>query len=191
MLTVQPFPATKGHIMRFLPFLATVAVLAVAAPPASAEPADTTPSTAQPIATRTITDSLVVAAKFWGARPDCSAGVRVYVAALDAVKSTDGNLTAAAAAGDCAMWLDPRLLANSLDRPWDYNGRIKRCNAIVHEFGHLIHGPGHSTNPLSILAPETNIEVDVMGCYKRFKPRLVTRAQDREAFDTRRLWAVR
>lgn len=166
-----------------------VVLLATLAMPASAEALEL--PTDRPLANRGATDSLKVAASFWGAQVKCPAGVRVYVAPLDMLDSADGSRTAAGAAQDCGIWLDPDTLHNLFDAPWDYQDRISRCDIIVHEYGHLLNGPGHSTNPLSIMAPERNIEVDVMGCYQRFKPARVTRAQDREAFGTRRLWAVR
>lgn len=170
--------------------LLLAALLVVMVMPASASAVDVPFSTATPIATRGITDSLKVAAQFWGAQPPCPTGVHVYVAGLTSLQSPDGARTAGGTAVDCRIWLDPSTLDNMFDAPWNYQDRIKRCDIIVHEFGHLVRGPDHSPNARSIMAPETNIEVYVMGCYQRFKPKRISRDEDREAF-SRRIWAVR
>ncbi len=166
-----------------------VALLVALAVPSSA--GAWTPPTDHPLTSRFAIDSLRVARAFWGGQPNCPTGVRIYVSSLQAIASADGTRTAAGTADGCRIWLDPNLFEDPLPAPWDYGDRIKRCNVVVHEFGHLLNGPDHSTNPLSIMAPEANLDVDAMGCYRRFKPGRITRAQDREAFDAPRIWAVR
>ncbi len=173
MLTVQPFPATKGHIMRFLPFLATVAVLAVAAPPASALPMRT--------AVAVLPTAVKVADAYWGT--DACTGRTVVIPttfdALNAAESaenhsagrpdTSGQSEADAAVETCTI----RVALDNVVA----DTRSSLCAALVHERGHL-HGltfpdnpadPDHSPSQRNVMAAATL--VTPVPCMRAFTPR--------------------
>lgn len=105
-----------------------------------------------------MTDSLSVAESFWRTTPvACPLGVTVYQ-----TDSTDSAYTSPEGA-PCSIWIGTETLT---EPGWD--GRVDTCNAIVHEFGHLL-GYAHSTNPRSIMHPSPSVVAQV--CLRRFRPK--------------------
>lgn len=142
-----------------------VVVLALVALPAAPARAADLPLD-RPITSTRVTDSLAIAADFWGDWPACA--VRVYSATPAQLAAATGAPSAVAAtqlepgSADCPIWVSDELAANSVEN------RIEFCTDLGHEIGHRL-GYLDDRSPLSLM---NGINDSILyGCYRRFLPR--------------------
>lgn len=147
--------------------------------------------TDRPATTTRTAESLRIAREFWG-QP--APGLRVYLATSDELEAVSGISGTAAYATPRGIWLDDWMMG-----PRTYDVRISACNAIVHDYGHVINAKIGSPNPVDPihslaansvmrqLQPEWKI---VYGCYKRFMPKGKAR-QWRDSLGHRPVWLTR
>jgi hypothetical protein len=141
--------------------------------------------TGEPYANSVTARSMQVAVAFWHANP-CPDGVTFLVARLQATSSTAAGaapLERMNPAWGCTALLSP-VIAYRYEGA-DYQDDIQECDTIVHWLGHVL-GFDHDDDRSSVMFGGA-ITSTVMGCYRMFKPRRVSRARDRVLHE--RVWA--
>ena len=111
-----------------------------------------------PLTSTRVTDSLRIAAEFWGARLP----VRVHSASHAALVRATGLPNTEATVAGRDIWIDETFLGERTS-----TSRVDSCTRIVHEYGHAL-GHGHSDDPRSVMHGPLTWRGVVYGCYRRF-----------------------